>query len=422
MYDVVVCGGGTAGVACAYIAGKLGLKTLVIEKNSHLGGTITSALVVPAMKSCKNNINCEFYNDFVQKMAEYNAQITYCDGNDGWFNPEIAKIVLDEMLQSVGCDIMFNSNVAEVTNFDCLINKIKVLSETLSLYIESNYFVDCTANGNFSALAKNNILKNSENFQSMTLRFNVSGIDMKKFSEWLMDYDKDRNVTTSCIVNNEIHLSTACTWDNGREWALRPLFDKAVKDGVLKNTDTAYFQLFTIPGMQGTVSLNCPRILFDRELDPSNPKDTSKALIIGRQQIWRLYNFMKKYFPGFENSFISNIADMLGIRESGRVEGKIVYTKDNILSGKTYDKPVLSADYPIDVHSDKKDKSVLDKVNQPYQLPIEALCASGYDNLFMAGRNLSADFEAQAALRIQTSCFSMGEAVARHIKSLMNDK
>lgn len=422
MYDVVVCGGGTAGVACAYIAGKLGLKTLVIEKNSHLGGTITSALVVPAMKSNKNNINCEFYNDFVQKMAEYDSQITYCDGNDGWFNPEIAKIVLDDMLKSVDCEIMFNSTVTEVINSDCLINKIKVLSETLSLYIESSYFVDCTGNGNFSALAKNKILKKSENFQSMTLRFNVSGIDMKKFSEWLMDYDNDRNVTTSCIVNDEIHLSTACTWDKGREWALRPLFDKAIKEGVLKDTDTAYFQLFTIPGMQGTVSLNCPRILSDKELDPSNPKDTSKALIIGRQQIWRLYNFMKKYFPGFENSFISNIADMLGIRESGRVEGKIIYTKDNILSGKTYDNPVLSADYPIDVHSGKKDKSVLDKVNQPYQLPIEALCASRYDNLFMAGRNLSADFEAQAALRIQTSCFSMGEAVARHIKSLMNDK
>lgn len=422
MYDVVVCGGGTAGVACAYTAAKLGLKTLVIEKNSHLGGTITSALVVPAMKSNKSNINCDFYNDFVQKMSEYNAQITYCDGNDGWFNPEIAKIVLDDMLQSVGCDIMFNSSVTDVTTDDCLIKQIKVSSDILSLYIVSCYFVDCTGDGNFSYLAKNKILKTGNNFQSMTLRFNVSGIDMKNFSDWLLAFDNDRNVTTSCIVNGQIHLSTACTWDNNRNWALRPLFEDAVAKGVLKHADTAYFQLFTIPAMQGTVSLNCPRILSDKELDPSNPCDTSKALIIGRQQIWRIYNFMKIYFPGFENSFISNIADMLGIRESGRVEGKIIYTKDDILSGKNCDCPVLSADYPIDVHSDKKDKSVLNKVNQPYFLPIEALCSSGFDNLFMAGRNLSADFEAQAALRIQTSCFSMGEAVAKHIKNLINDK
>lgn len=417
MYDVVVCGGGTAGVACAYIAAKKGLKTLVVEKNSHLGGTITSALVVPAMKSNKNNINCDFYNDFVENMADYNAQITYCDGNDGWFNPEIAKIVLDKMLTDAGCEILFNSEITNVVTEGDKVKSIKIGNETLSLYIESKYFVDCTGDGNFSAKLNNKILKNLNNFQSMTLRFNVSGIDLKKFSDWLMDFDKDRNVSTSCVVNGEIHLSTACTWDNNVNWALRPLFVKAVEDGVLKDADTAYFQLFTIPGMPGTVSLNCPRIMSDKELDPSNLLDASKALLIGRQQIWRIYNFMKLYLPGFENSFISNIADMLGIRESGRVEGKIVYSKDDIISGKTYDNPVLTADYPIDVHSNEKDKSVLDKVNQAYQLPIEALCASGYSNLFMAGRNLSADFEAQAALRIQTSCFSMGEAVAKHISS-----
>ena len=165
-------------------------------------------------------------------------------------------------------------------------------------------------------------------------------------------------------------------------------------------------------------SLNCPRIIADRELDPIDPVDTSKALILGRKQVWRLYNFMKKYFPGFEKSYISNIADMLGIRESRRVQGNVIYTKEDILSGKTYENPVLSADYPIDIHSYKKETSVLDKVKQPYQLPIGALCASDYKNLFIAGRNLSADFEAQAALRIQTSCFSMGEAVAKHVASL----
>ena len=61
IYDVVVVGGGTAGCAAAYTAGMLGLKTLIIEKNIHLGGAITSALVIPAMKSNTMNINCEFY-------------------------------------------------------------------------------------------------------------------------------------------------------------------------------------------------------------------------------------------------------------------------------------------------------------------------------------------------------------------------
>ena len=419
MYDIVICGGGTAGCACGYVAAKLGLKTLIIEKNIHLGGSITSALVIPCMKSEKKDINCDFYNNFVKKMSAYNGNITYCDGNDGWFNPEIAKIVLDEMLTGAGCDILFDTNVADVFCEEKLIKSIRVSSKMLSLYIDSKYYVDSTGDGNFSFLAKNKILENFKNFQPMTLRFHVSGVDSEKFSNWITEFDKNRDVTTACTVNNEIHFSTACTWDSNKDWALRCIFEEAAAKGDLKDEDTAYFQMFTVPGMPGTVSLNCPRIICSKEPDPLKPEDVSTALITGRKQIWRLYNFMKKYFPGFENSFISNIADMPGIRVSRRVQGKIVYTKKDILSGKSYENPVLCADYPIDIHSYKKDTSVLEKAMQPYELPIEALCASDYSNLFIAGRNLSADFEAQAALRIQTSCFSMGEAVAKHIAKLM---
>ena len=419
MYDIVICGGGTAGCACGYAAAKLGLKTLIIEKNIHLGGSITSALVIPCMKSEKKDINCDFYNNFVKKMSAYNGNITYCDGNDGWFNPEIAKIVLDEMLTGAGCDILFDTNVADVFCEEKLIKSIRVSSKMLSLYIDSKYYVDSTGDGNFSFLAKNKILENFKNFQPMTLRFHVSGVDSEKFSNWITEFDKNRDVTTACTVNNETHFSTACTWDSNKDWALRCIFEEAAANGDIKEEDTAYFQMFTVPGMPGTVSLNCPRIICSKEPDPLKPEDVSTALITGRKQIWRLYNFMKKYFPGFENSFISNIADMPGIRVSRRVQGKIVYTKKDILSGKSYENPVLCADYPIDIHSYKKDTSVLEKAMQPYELPIEALCASDYSNLFIAGRNLSADFEAQAALRIQTSCFSMGEAVAKHIAKLM---
>ena len=61
-YDVVIVGGGTAGVACAFTSGKLGLKTLLVESNTFLGGTITSSLVIPAMKTSENAINTDFFN------------------------------------------------------------------------------------------------------------------------------------------------------------------------------------------------------------------------------------------------------------------------------------------------------------------------------------------------------------------------
>ncbi len=418
-YDLVVCGGGTSGVAAGYIAAKNGLKTLIIEKNIHLGGTITSALVMPAMKSNTKDINCEFLHDFISELKAIGGQITYGDGNSGWFNPELSKIALDSLMEKAGCDVLFDTEIVNAISNKNHVNTVCVSSKTLSLYIDSLYFIDTTGDGNFSVILKNKILENNSQRQPMTLRFHVSGIDLKKFSDWLMEFDKDRNVSTSYIIDGNIHLSTACTWDKDRDWALTPIFRQGIEDGVITEEDASYFQLFTVPGMVGTVSLNCPRLLLDKAIDPLDPLQTSKVFANGRKQIYRLYSFMHKYFPGFENSYISNIADMPGIRESRRVQGKKIYTKDDILSGKTYENPVLHSDYPIDIHSYKKDDSTLEKMSVEYELPIECLMSSDFDNLFIAGRNVSADFSAQAALRVQTSCFSMGEAVAKHVAKLI---
>ena len=80
---------------------------------------------------------------------------------------------------------------------------------------------------------------------------------------------------------------------------------------------------------------------------------------------------------------------------------------------------MLISNYPVDVHSAQKDTSILD-ITSDYQLPIEALMSADIDNLFVVGRCISADFKAQAALRVQASCFSMGEGVARYIANLMS--
>ena len=91
-YDVLVIGGGTSGCAAAYTAGKLGLKTLLIEKGIHLGGAITSGLVVPVMKSGENQINTGFYEKLIFELKNVGGQTTYQD-NPGWFNPELTKII-----------------------------------------------------------------------------------------------------------------------------------------------------------------------------------------------------------------------------------------------------------------------------------------------------------------------------------------
>ncbi len=427
MYDVIVIGGGTAGCAAAYTAGKLGLKTLLIEKNIHLGGTITSALVVPAMKSGEHQINTDFYVALISELSAIGGQATY-QNNPGWFNPELTKIALDNLMAKANVEVYFDTHIRDVICKNRHIEAIVISKEMLSVYnetienqnkalsvsIAAKYIIDATGNCEIGKLCGCEFLEENSENQPVSLRFLMGGVDVPYFAEWLKAFDTDRNVTTVEDINGFIHLSTAYTWDKDKTWALKPLFDDAVAKGILKDHDRNYFQIFTVAGMPSTIAFNCPRIIdYTKTLDVAN---MSKALQLARKNIFRLANFCKIYFPGFKNAYISNIADMLGIRVSRRIKGKYVYKIDDLKSGKKFEHPVVRSNYPVDVHSDKKDGSTLDIV-QDYELPIESLMSADIDNLYVAGRCLSADYMAQGALRVQASCFSMGEAVAKHIKS-----
>ena len=409
-YDVVIAGGGTAGCACAYIAAKSGLKVLLVEKNSFLGGSITSGLVIPAMKTSENAINTEFFDKLYSELEKLGGAITYSDGNKGWLNPELTKIVLDKLMQDVNVDIIFESYIDKIE--DKLSSYIVTIEndnnssfyKILSNPIETIYLVDATGDAKICKKLNCDFLEKKS--QPVNLRFIMSGVNTKVFSDWIMDLDPDREVTTSCTIDGKIYLSTAYTWDEKANWALKPVFKQAIADGVIKEVDSNYFQLFSVAGTFDSIAFNCPRLL-DKALNP---------YIDGRASILRLSRFCKTYLKGFENAYISSIASTLGVRVSNRVKGKYVYTAEDLRAGKKFENPVVVSNYPIDVHSEKKDNSILEKVYQEYQLPIESLMVK--NNLFVIGRCISADFESQAALRIIPSCFSMGEGLAKYLSTI----
>ena len=419
-YDLIIVGGGTAGVSCAWNAGKLGLKVLLIEKNTFLGGSITSSLVVPAMKTSNNAINTDFFNELYVKLESLNGAITYCDGNIGWFNPELTKIALDLLMQEANVEVLFESIVSDVNNKSSNTLSVSIASidtdKTFNLNndlllspIETKYLVDATGDAKICQKLNLKFLENFENnFQPINLRFIMSGVNIEKFSSWLMQYDTDRDVTSSCCINGNTYLSTAYTWDSNSIWALKPLFKRAIEDGVLTEEDSNYFQLFSVAGTADSIAFNAPRLI-------NKHKNRSEAYQKGRLSILRLSDFCKKYLPGFEKAHISSIANTLGVRVSNRIKGKYIYTYDDLISGKKFKNPVLISNYPVDIHSDKKDSSTLEKVNVEYQLPLESLMVEEFNNFFVIGRCISADFKAQAALRIIPSCFSMGEGLAKHL-------
>lgn len=418
-YDVVIVGGGTSGCACAYICAKNNLKTLLVEKNNFLGGLMTGGLVVPVMKSSVKNYNCEYYDKLVETAKKYQAQITYKDSNDGWFNPEILKIVLDDLLSSEelknNLDILYETEVFEVKKQNKFVNTVILKSNLLSIPIEAKYFVDATGSGEFSQLCGCNFLHDSNLKQQNSLRFILGNVDIDRFCEFIKQVDSDENITNTyrndTDTMNQLHFTTASTWDTSKYWALDKYLKKGVQDGILLDCDRSYFQIFSVAGAKGEVAFNCPR--FANYID--NPFKYSLELKNARMAIYRLYRFVKKYFVGFENAIIVNIAVQTGIREQNRVKTKYIYTKNDILNQKEIKNPVLEANYPIDIHSGEKNKSVLLKTVD-YKLPVESLISADIENLCVIGKLVGADFETHSALRVQKSCMSMGEAIAKYIK------
>ena len=367
------------------------------------------------MKLNSRNINTDFYNELIKMASKYNAQATYGDLNTGWFNPENLKFVLDSLLKGVNCNVLFSTEpVSCKYNEKNSFFELKLNHKILSLHIETDYIVDATSNGKIFQLLNYNFQEKNDKQQATSLRFIMSGVNLDEFSKWILELDKNRDITTSYNVDGQTLLSTAYTWDESKKWALEPIFNKAIKNNDLECNDTAYFQVFSVPNMPNSIAFNAPRIMLNDDEDILDPFVYSRALIKGRESIYRISKFCKKYLKGFENSYISHISDTLGVRESYRVKGKYTFTKDDILDPKTFKNIAFSCDYPIDIHSNNKEDK-LEFVKNTYDIPIDCLISEDNNRLYGVGRIISADFEAQAALRTQMSCFSMGEAAAKDI-------
>ncbi len=412
-YDLLVIGGGLAGCSAAINSAKLGLKTLIVERNSFLGGSATGALVFPMMKNIQNSLS---YKNLMNYLGE-NA-FTFKDGNIGWFNPEILKCKLDELCKKNGVDILFDTIVT-----GCKKEKNKILSIESFSYgqkeeIIADYYLDASGNADFAYIAGAKMLE-SRDFQALTLRFIMANINIEKFADFLEKIDPDSELSPIDRVSEQIHLSCAYTSDNDC-WKLKPIFEQAIQNGDLSEENGEYFQIFTIPNQIGAIGFNCPRIYADKKLNPTNNQDTSYALVQGRKQILEIANFVKKYFIGFENAYISQIAPMLGIRNSRQIEGKYILNEEDILTSKKSNNEAFSSNYPIDVHSYQKNggKLIFASKDDYYSAPIEIMQSVSYENLFAAGRCISATYLAQASLRIMPNCITMGENIAKHIANL----
>jgi hypothetical protein len=260
-------------------------------------------------------------------------------------------------------------------------------------------YIDATGDATLSRLAGATIESGDATGknQPMTLRFTLGNIDTAKVAEFFGDDAKP---------NRPDFLSVGMA--KAEESAIGALIAKAIDAEVLHPDDLGYFQFFTVLGRPRELAFNCPRIT---GFNPEDPFAVSQALHVGREKIFRIAEFCRLYLPGFEDSYVSVIAPLMGIRESGRVVGDYVLTEDDHQQCRKFPDAVARNRYPIDIHL--ADGGVeLRKLpeNDYHEIPYRCLLPVGLDNLLVAGRCLSATFVAQSSVRIQPVCRALGEA------------
>lgn len=315
-YDLIVVGGGTSGAAAAISAARCGIKTLLIEKNSYLGGAMTSQLVMPMMNNISfrnEDYKSSILAEILSTLYSSGDGVVYKDGNPGWFNPEKMKFVLESFAIKSGVKILYDTVVVDVVKEGDIISGIKTFYKGITSEYRAKYFVDATGDATLAAMSGvkfENGLDGKNQF--MSLRFEMGGVDIKLLANWMIEQKIDDDVSNVfCKNEREIYLSIGFSYGEKKSpyQAINKLIDKAIEDGIINEDDVNYIQFFSIPGKSGILSFNAPRI--NSPLNPLSSEDTTKALIKGRAAIVRLEKFFRNYIPGFKESFVSSVAHEL---------------------------------------------------------------------------------------------------------------
>ena len=414
--DVLIVGGGTAGSVATIASARQGVKTLVVESFGFLGGSVSAGLVTPMMQ---NHINEEPLNKGIGEEINERLLKEECSGRiyasptkadvSYWINPELNKYVLEDMCLESGAEILYYTNFSEPIIDKNKIVGIIVENKLGRKAIIAKRVIDATGDADVAFRAgvpcESGRLKDGLN-QAMSVRFIMGNVNLKKLSEFLTSIDPENKFEINYPL---VHAA----FTSGDDWPLNEIAKKAIKDGILEEEDEDYFQLFSIPGREGEITFNCPRI--SNRVKGTDPFDLTNAQIVGKKKIRRLIKFCKKYLPGFENAHLVLTAPMVGIRESRRIVGEYVLTVDDIKNHRKFEDGIARNNYPIDIHNPKRDDNqsvTFEEISKKdyHEIPYRCLVPKMIDNLLVAGRCISATFEAQSSIRIQPTCRAFGEA------------
>ncbi len=382
--DVFVAGGGPAGVAAAVSAAENGASVFLAESFGAFGGAGVNALV-PAFMQFTDGVNFlaggigKRVRDYIRANCpeEYKK---YCPDS---IPVETLKLCYDNMITEAGVKFAFFTQVSDVITEDSRIKYVICTAKGEVFAVKADMFIDCTGDGDLAALAGAEYDKGDESGEMMA--------------------------TTLCALWNGIE------WKNVQRPDSRRLKD-AFADNVFTNEDLHLPGIWPISSTTG--GSNAGHIY---DIDGTKYDSITTGMIEGRKQLLEYRKYYKEYLSGYEGSEPIISASYLGIRETRRIKGDYILNVEDFLSRAVFEDEIGRYAYPIDIHSGKnttqgyneyakKFAELRYQKGESYGIPYRSIIVGGIDNLYTAGRCISADRSMQASVRVMPCCFITGQA------------
>lgn len=399
--DVVVVGGGVSGFAAAVSAARCGAKTLLIESGGFLGGTATKGLVGPFMTCLdargEKQIIKGLFSELVERLYDEGGCVlpSDCRGGDSYsgyrskghigvtpFDYEVLKRVMEKMCVEAGVTMLYHTMLIGCRKEGERITKVYAADGNKIISVNARVFIDTTGNAALAEKSGADVMRGNDDgmLQTASMFFVITGVNKEALDEYMQAHNDMR----SRFFMDEI--------------------EKGQREGSFP-CGTPKLRIYENP--DGTWVVNMAQI--DEQINELDAEAVTRAEIEQREQINKIIEFMKRNIVGLENIRLVETASELGVRESRRVVGKTVFCLDDIKNSRKFDDRIAVCANSIDIHQ-KNGVLYTAHEQENYYIPLSCLISRNIDNLVTAGKSLSADKYAFAAVRVMPPCIAMGEA------------
>jgi FAD dependent oxidoreductase len=406
--DVLVVGGGPAGLGAAVGAARAGADVVLVERYGFLGGNATAALVMPLMsfhnevRSAEEGGNgaplrllptdhgpgepmvAGVLQELLDRLVASGGAIAPSEatGYTVPIDPEEYKLALLDMLDDAGVRFLFHSFASGVAEEG-------VVFETKSgpVVIHGEVVVDCTGDGDVAAAAGGDYSPGRESdglTQPMTLMFRIVEFERERFAAYVREHpDQWRGVHG--------------LWDLVAE-------ARAAGELDLPREDILFFGT----PHERELSVNSTRA-GGLGIDPW---EITRAEWAARHQMREIASFLRRRVPGFEEAYNAQSGTTIGVRETRRILGDYCLTGEDVLSARKFDDAVARGSYPVDIHDPEGEGTVLKRLppNEAYDIPLRCLLPRGLDRVMTAGRCISGTHEAHSSYRVTPIAMATGHA------------